>query len=223
MKMLRRFSGAVSMHGAYQDLAVHSADSQIAHHSKQRIREDVNLAARLGCQKVVFHTGFNPLIPSVKYRERFLSAQAEFWQEAAGISPGVTICLENQWESEPGLLGELMARIDRPNVRLCVDVGHAHAYSKVPPQAWLRQLAPWVAHMHWNDNLGDTDSHLPIGEGRIHWAAILEETQRLAETVSIVIEMNSLTAIRQSMAYIEELRLDALFTAPRFRPVCSEF
>lgn len=202
---LRRFPGPLSMHGAFMDLAVHSGDSHIACHSRRRIIEDIRLAGRLGCQKVVFHTGFNPLVPSVKYKERFLTAHAAFWQRAAAHCPALTICLENQWEPDPAILKELMRRIDRPNVRLCLDVAHAHAYSTIPVLTWLDQLAPHVAHMHWNDNHGDTDSHLAIGTGTIDWAALAARTRRLEVPVSIVIELNSLNAIQQSLSYLAGL------------------
>lgn len=222
-KRLHRFPGPFSMHGAFIDLAVHSDDTNIARYSRDCIFDDVRLATRLGCQKVVFHTGYNPLIPARKYREIFYSAQIDFWRQAAAVSPELTICLENQWENDPAILLELMQGIDRPNVRVCLDVGHAHAYSKVPAVDWLRLLTPFLAHMHWNDNLGDTDSHLPIGEGSLEWAAILRETQRLMDPVSIVIELNSLTAIQQSLAFLEEQRFEEVLSTPVLPWRSSEF
>lgn len=187
------------------DLAIHSGDSLIAYHSRQRILEDVRLAGRLGCQKVVFHTGYNPFIPAEKYRERFFSAHSEFWQQAATISPEVTICLENQWENDPAIMLELMRRIDRPNVRVCLDVGHAHAYSEISAAEWLERLTPYVLHMHWNDNHGNTDSHLAIGSGSLDWAALAIRTRQLSAPVSIVIELNSLRSIERSLAYLAAL------------------
>jgi len=211
---LRRFPGPISMHGAFMDLAVHSGDSLIAHHSRQRILDDLKLAVRLGCRKIVFHTGFNPLIPSASYRERFLAAHADFWQHAAASCPGLTICLENQWENEPSILLDLMHRIDKPNVRLCLDVGHAHAYSEIPAVTWLTQLAPFLAHMHWSDNFGDHDSHLPLGTGSIDWAALVDRSQRLNRPLSIVIELNTLRFIERSLSYLKELSLSVALDGP---------
>jgi sugar phosphate isomerase/epimerase len=202
---LRRFPNGISMHGAFMDLAVHGGDALIASHSRQRILDDVRLATRIGCQKIVFHTGYNPLIPSVKYRERFLDAHVDFWQRTAITCPNLQICLENQWEPDPALLLELMQRIDQPNIRLCLDVGHAHAYSRYPAAQWLDQLAPYVAHMHWNDNLGDRDSHLPIGAGTLDWTAVLGRTRQLPTPVSIVIELSTLADIQQSFAHLASI------------------
>lgn len=206
---LRRFPHAKSMHGAFMDLAVHSGDSLIAHHSRQRILDDIKLAERLGCQKIVFHTGFNQLIPASKYRGRFIAAQVTFWQHAAASCPGLTVCLENQWEDDPSILLELIKRIDRPNIRLCLDVGHAHTYSTIPVGAWLQQLAPFLAHMHWSDNWGEHDSHLPLGAGSIDWAALTACTEKLGSPLSIVIELNSIRCIEQSLSYLDELSLSS--------------
>lgn len=206
---LRRFPHAKSMHGAFMDLAVHSGDSLIAHHSRQRILDDLKLAERLGCQKIVFHTGFNQLIPSSKYRGRFIAAQATFWQHASASCPELTVCLENQWENDPSILLELMKQIDRPNIRLCLDVGHAHAYSTVPVDAWVQQLAPFLAHMHWSDNWGEHDSHLPLGAGSIDWASLLSRTEKLGSPMSIVLELNSIRCIEQSLIYLDEVSLTA--------------
>jgi sugar phosphate isomerase/epimerase len=217
---LRRFPGPLTMHGAFMDLAIHSGDACIAHHSRERIHADIQLAIRLGCQKLVFHTGYNPLIPAASYRERFLAAHVEFWPNAAAAAAGsnLTLCLENQWENDPSILQELMRRIDLPNVRLCLDVGHAHAYSDVAALTWLTQLTPFLAHMHWSDNLGNHDSHLPLGMGSINWAALVDSTLRLPAPPSIVIELNTLRAIERSFSYLQEVSLNRALTAPQSLP-----
>ena len=210
---LRRFPGPLSMHGAFMDLALHSTDAAIANHTRHRLLSDIHLATRLSCHKLVFHTGFNPLVPSASYQERFLVAHTDFWQQAAAVNSDLIICLENQWENDPALLLDLMQRIDKPNVRLCLDVGHANAYSTLSPVGWLQRLAPWVAHMHWSDNLGDHDSHLPLGAGSIDWASLVAQTHALPTSVSTVIELNSLRLIERSLSYLSELSLRSALTA----------
>jgi sugar phosphate isomerase/epimerase len=202
---LKRFPGAVSYHAAFKDLAVHSGDALIANISRQRILEDLRMATRLGCQKVVFHTGFNPLVPAVRYRDEFMRIHAEFWPRMAAAFPDVQICLENQWEPDPAIFVKLMEHISHPSVRVCLDVAHAHAYSTCSVANWMRVLAPFIGHMHWNDNLGDTDSHMAVGDGSIDWRDVLLQTAGRGDKVSVVLELASIKEIEKSMAHLAAL------------------
>jgi sugar phosphate isomerase/epimerase len=202
--VLRDFPFCRSLHGAFVDLSLHSDDPAIAAIAQQRIKRDLETASRLGCRKAVFHTGFNPLVPVRRYEEQFVEKHAEFWPTVADQWPEITICLENMWESSPQLLERLLRAIGHPRVRLCLDVAHAHAYGDFAVESWLDRLKNRIAHMHWNDNQGDTDRHLPIGEGSVPWRKILAATRAL-RGVSIVLEMKSLSAIRQSLRYLAQL------------------
>ena len=60
----------------------------------------------------------------------------------------------------------------------CLDVGHAHAFTSLPPVQWVERLGSRIIHLHVHDNPGDDDRHLPPGEGTIDfpplYAALLE-------------------------------------------------
>lgn len=192
------------------DLALHSDDPQIAAISRRRILDDLVTASRLGCTKVVFHTGFNPLVPTKCYTDRFLAAHEEFWPAHAVAFPTLTLCLENQWEHDPSLLRRLVEGIAHRRVRLCLDVAHANAYSTCPPAQWLQQLGPLIAHLHWSDNLGDTDSHLPIGEGGIDWIDVYRRAMALPAVPSVVLELRRPQAIAESIRKLAAVRFEVL-------------
>ncbi|MHB1309882.1 MAG: sugar phosphate isomerase/epimerase family protein, partial [Limisphaerales bacterium] len=202
---LRDFPNARSFHGAFIDLNLHSEDPAIAAIARQRIGRDVETASRLGCRIVVFHTGFNPLVPVRRYEEEFLDRHAAFWPAMADQWPDITICLENMWESSPQLWERLLRGIAHPQVRMCLDVAHAHAYGDFAVETWMDRLKGRIAHMHWNDNHGDTDSHLALGEGNVPWKNILAATRALPGRVSVLLELNSLPGIRQSLRFLTEL------------------
>jgi hypothetical protein len=86
-----------SYHGAFIDLSLHSDDPAIAEIARQRIARDLETAF-LGCRKIVFHTGFNPLVPLERYEEEFVDRHTAFWPQCADQWPDLTICLENLWE-----------------------------------------------------------------------------------------------------------------------------
>jgi sugar phosphate isomerase/epimerase len=201
---LRDFPYGRSLHGAFIDIAVHSADPGIAAVARERILRDLETACQLGCQTVVFHTGFNPLVPGQQYGHEFLERHAAFWPAVADRFPGITICLENMWEPSPRLLERLLRGIHHPRVGLCLDVAHAHAYSPFPVEEWLNQPGGRILHMHWNDNHGDTDSHLPIGQGNIPWKNVQTAARRVAPGATVVLELKAMRAIRQSLKYLEQ-------------------
>jgi sugar phosphate isomerase/epimerase len=199
----------LSLHGAFIDLPIHSPDPDVARLARQRVTDDLETARQLGCRKAVFHAGYNPLVPLSTYRERFVEAHTQFWRGVSEEFPSLTICLENQWEPEPGILLELMRSVDHSGVRLCLDVAHAFAYSQVPLDLWISELGPFLGHLHWNDNLGDTDSHLAIGEGAIPWKGLLQDLLEATSSSppTALIELGSLQDVRQSLNYLNSLML----------------
>lgn len=203
---LRGFPHSRSYHGTFIDLSVHSDDPAIAGISRQRIQRDLETASRLGCRKIVFHTGFNPLVPVRRYEEEFVDRHAAFWPAVADQFPGITICLENMWEGSPHLFERLLRAIGHPQVRMCLDVAHAHAYGDFGVETWITRLKSRIAHMHWNDNDGDRDSHLPIGRGNVPWKPILGAAHDF-RGITVVVELKSLSAIRQSLRHLAELKL----------------
>ena len=76
----------------------------------------------------------------------------------------------NDWE----LLLDVYQRVNQPNFKLCLDIGHAHCYSTVDARKWAENLAPYVSHAHVHDNCGDRDSHIGLGKGNLPWKEVLK-------------------------------------------------
>jgi len=202
-KLLNNFSGMKTMHGAFLDLAIHSRDEAIAAISRSRIEADIVTAQRLGCEKIVFHLGFNPLIPPSNYQDELLHAHSLFWNVIAEKYPGILICLENQWEPDWSIFGELFQRVSHPRVGMCFDAAHAQVYGHFGPVTWIQNLAPHIFHMHWNDNHGDMDSHLPLGSGTIEWEKIHLACLKW-NSVSITLEINAQPALETSLRFLDQ-------------------
>lgn len=198
---LATFEGTKTMHGAFLDLALHSQDGRVAAVSQSRIERDLLTAQHLGCEKIVFHLGFNPLVPGTRYQRALVEAHAEFWWYALSTYPGITICLENVWEPDWTVFGELFEAVQHPRFGLCLDVAHAHVHSHYNPEAWIRSMATQILHLHWTDNCGDRDSHLPLGAGNINWPAVFEACRAWKET-TVTLEMNATGALRRSLAFL---------------------
>lgn len=205
---LADFSGSRTFHGAFLDLAIHSADAALAELSRCRIERDLHTAARLGCRKVVFHLGFNPLIGGSRYRAEFLERHVTFWSEMLAAHQDVEICLENQWEPDWTIFEDLFEVIDHPRLGLCFDVAHAHVHSHFAPEAWMKRMGSRILHLHWTDNHGDRDRHAALGAGNIDWSAIVAAD---VPCRTVTLEMNSLPALRSSLAFLVQHRMRPAF------------
>ena len=90
------------------------------------------------------------------------------------------------------LIAAQMSAVGSPNVRICLDVGHAFLAAPYWTDGYLPQIraaAPLVGHVHWHDNygrlddrceslaerlvFGEADNHLPPGWGAIPLADVL--------------------------------------------------
>jgi sugar phosphate isomerase/epimerase len=86
----------------------------------------------------------------------------------------LVVCVENL---PPGVhpgsrtadLASLVAEIDRPEVALALDTGHANLTSSVARETLATETFLRTTHVH--DNLGRQDSHHPPGLGSIDWNA----------------------------------------------------
>ncbi|MFW5866867.1 MAG: sugar phosphate isomerase/epimerase family protein, partial [Armatimonadota bacterium] len=67
-------------------------------------------------------------------------------------------------------LHTLIDGIDRPNVGICLDVGHAHVQGYEMAEA-VRQCGERLIATHIQDNDGQSDQHLAPTRGTIDWSA----------------------------------------------------
>ncbi len=164
------------------------------------VAADLALAAAIGAEVLVYHRG----MLGIAYGdddavERGLAAERDalraLGDEAGRL--GIRIAVENVHPTETRLyhrasfdleqLGEHIARINHPQVGICLDTGHGFLSSRFfgfDFLAGVRAIAPLVNHIHLTDNLGrplmaedmDPDESLALGLGDLHllpgWGAI---------------------------------------------------
>ncbi len=101
------------------------------------------------------------------------------------------ICVENM---PPGVfpgsrmadLAKLVAEIDRREVGLALDTGHAHISNSPHAETLAAGHNLFTTHVH--DNNGRADSHLPPGSGTIDWEAWIEALDEIEYRGPIVLE-----------------------------------
>lgn len=139
-----------------------------------------------------------------KLAHRLMAIEREHLLRLSEEYPQVTICVENArpylhhspycYGERMDLLQDQVAQIDRPNVKINLDIGHLHMaalFYRYDPVEAVRAIAPLIGHTHIHDNYGGAiyhheriqthqipfgrgDSHMPIGWGKAPIAEMLK-------------------------------------------------
>ncbi len=204
---LHGFKGAISMHGPYWDLVIHSDDKKIREVTEQRIFQSLEIARELKARYIVFHGNFNPLKGPLKvtesYKLNWIERNAIFWSEVLEKYPS-TVLLENTCDFTPEMLRTLLDEVNSSRLGACLDVGHANVFSKVPVGKWIAVLGEDIRSIHAHDNKGDADSHLAPGKGTINWQEFSDLIAKYQIGPDIVFEVETLEATIQSLKYFRE-------------------
>ncbi len=104
---------------------------------------------------------------------------------------GVTLCVENM---PPGVypgsrmadLFAIVEEVDRPEVDLALDTGHAHLTGSAPAETLA--AGPRLRTTHVHDNDGRQDLHLPPGLGRLDWGGWVASLDAIDYRGPIVLE-----------------------------------
>lgn len=196
-----------TLHGAFLDITVCSDDPMIARASDCRVEQSIRAALALGVNGIVFHTNYIANFKSKSYRDRFVEGNAEYWKKKLERYPALNIYIENMFDDDPELLARLGERLQEyPNFGVCFDYAHAHVFgSEDQIDIWVKSLAPYVKHLHINDNDFYEDQHLAVGDGRIDWKRFREYYERYFPEASVLIEVNGIEKIRRSLNFIHAL------------------
>lgn len=102
---------------------------------------------------------------------------------------GVTIAVENTPSElgSPESLQQFIKETHLKDLRLCLDVGHAHLDSSVDAAFELMRERLVTTHIH--DNHGEKDEHLLPYEGTIDWDALLRMISGAPEPLPVVLEL----------------------------------
>jgi len=176
-------------------------------------RASLEFTLTIGSSILVYHAGrFIPeeTFPfqkgnglSNKRAAELLEMEKEVLAKLSSEYSSVTICVENArpysyhspycYGERIDLLKEQIEEINRPNVKINLDVGHlymAAQFYQFDPVEATAQIQPHIVHTHIHDNFGKSiyhhekiqthqipfgrgDSHMPVGWGQIPMAQIL--------------------------------------------------
>lgn len=196
------FSGD-TMHGAFLDVTIHSSDPLIREASIRRIHQSMRIAKRMGLRGVVFHTGRLSGFRVESYLMQWVDRNFAFFTGLAEEFPDQQIYMENMFDEAPDIMAVLAERMKGTgNFGICLDYAHAALYER-PQREWVETLAPYIRHIHVNDNDLTNDLHRPVGTGKINWDAfdVLMRTNKI--DASVLIEVKGYEEQKQSLEYMK--------------------
>jgi sugar phosphate isomerase/epimerase len=101
------------------------------------------------------------------------------------------------FEPEPGMFidsmdrfGRLLARVDAPNLRLTLDVGHLHCQGEVPIADQIRRWSSRLVNVHLEDMRRGVHEHLAFGEGEIDFPPVLAALAEVGYRGGVHVELS---------------------------------
>ena len=195
-------------HGAFFDITVHSSDKDIARISKERVLTSMDIASDMGLRGVVFHTNFTPNFFDDSYMRNWVDKNIESFGEVLKKYPKTEVYIENMFDMNPDgirALANSFSRLDKDSqnrIGICLDYAHINAFSD-NDEAWVRELAPYIRHIHLNDNDMVRDSHDTIGRGRIDWNLFDARMKKYEVNASVLLEINDINKQKESYDFLK--------------------
>jgi sugar phosphate isomerase/epimerase len=195
----------LSVHGPFMDLSPGAVDSKIAAASLERYLQVISFCHILRPEVVVFHSGYEKWKYAGEVR-LWLDQSRTTWLKVMDMAEkaGVRVAIENIVDEEPGHLRQLVEEVAHPMFGLCLDVGHREIFSSLPIAAWVEGMHPHIFELHLHDNIGDTDSHMPIGAGRVDFGSLFAALKRLSVSPVYTVEAHSADDALASIANLSK-------------------
>lgn len=198
---------ASSLHGAFLDVTIFSYDEKIRTISEFRIRQSMDIASRIGAKSVIIHTNYIPTFLDDDYENSWVDKNYKFLSRLLKDYPDINIYMENMFDITPDLLARLADRLkDYSNFGVCLDYAHLNVFGKdaTTPLQWVEKLAPYIKHVHINDNDFIKDRHWALGKGSIDYKEFFDLYNKNFPDATVLIEVKGIDKIRESIRFIEK-------------------
>ena len=192
-------------HGDFFDVLVFSEDRLIREIADKRIRQSIDTARKAGAKAVVFHTNYEPALTADTYIKNWTDCNEEYFSGILKENPDMNIYIENMFDRSPYMLKGLSERLAKySNFGVCFDYAHAMSFGRSTDiNDWVKALAPYIKHMHINDNDLENDLHLAIGDGKIDWNVFAKYYEKYFCKSTILIEVSGIEKQRRSVKFLE--------------------
>lgn len=202
IRLLPEVKTGRSYHAPLWDLNLVTKIKELQAAMMKFYNEAYSIAKQLNCTEMVIHGGYKP---GTDWYDGWISRAKTFLKTfLKNKDDSITICIENQFESDSELFIRLIDEINDSRVKVCLDIGHVNCNSNMPLAEWIKTLNTRIAQYHLHNNHGKQcvygyntdDEHLAINDGTIY----IEKALKLAEEYT----PNAIWSIESKVKYLEE-------------------
>jgi sugar phosphate isomerase/epimerase len=198
--LLDGYRGRLGVHGPFMGLNLIGYDPKIQAAVTERLLQGIAFAAELGASHMVVHSPFmffgSPFLahtPANRLEDEIALAHQTLERVvAAAEQAGCTLVIENIQDTNPAPLLALVRSFESERVRMSLDIGHALLTQRIggpPPDQWVRDAGPLLAHVHLQDSDGHLDRHWAPGSGAINWYALFEAVTEQQQAPRLILEL----------------------------------
>ena len=192
-----------TLHGVFFDIILDSKDKKIRNISIDRIRKSLDIASKLNCRGVIFHTNYNTWLKDDNYKNNWLELNSKIYLELIEEYKDLEIYIENMFDLDPYLLRDLMIKCNHKRIGVCLDIAHA-SISNTQIDIWFKELNPFIKHIHINDNDLNIDLHEELGKGKIDYKSVYQYINILPASTTILIEISDYQKTYNSILYLKD-------------------
>lgn len=191
-----------TIHGVFYDITLDSCDPKISAISLERVRKSLDIALKLNCKGVIFHTNYITWMKDEKYQTNWVNKNKEIYLKLIEEYKDLEIYIENMFDDSPDLLYRLVSEINHERIGVCLDVAHA-MISNIDISEWFNKLNKYIKHIHINDNDRKIDSHTEIGKGLIDFNLVYKYMNKLDPNTTVLIEIKDYQKTLNSINYLK--------------------
>ncbi|MDI6807697.1 MAG: sugar phosphate isomerase/epimerase family protein [Candidatus Eisenbacteria bacterium] len=205
--LLRKNGITPTAHGPFYDLNPGSRDSSVRSYTLRCFSETLEACSHLGVSLVVFHTGLNPLLP-ITYQKIWLDISMDSWKPVVreAEEKKIVIAIENTFARDSSTIEAIVREVSSEWLKVCFDAAHVHVYSRKPIEEWLDNLDGLVRKIHLNDNAGEHDDHLSLGEGNMDIVNVFRQLEKRKLFPIVTLELD-VSRFEKSLDFLEEHKL----------------
>ncbi|MEQ8221253.1 MAG: sugar phosphate isomerase/epimerase family protein [Candidatus Eremiobacterota bacterium] len=151
----------------------------------------IDIFSRLGIKLMNIHPSYNA--PQMSDEDK-IKENIEFFRQINELCKTVnmTLMVENFMKpfDSPAVFERICSEI--PDIKVHLDVGHSNiCQEKNLAKAFFSKLSDKIVHLHFSDNKGIHDDHLPLGCGNIDWKNIIKIIKTSGYDRTITLEIFS--------------------------------
>ena len=171
------------------------------------VKRIIDACAKIGATILVVHgnvSGLGFVTEREKKRSMATLADSFSFLNNYGSKKGVTVTLENTWET-PAEFAYILKQAK--DLKVTIDIAHAYLEKGTPNvETFLKRFKDRIVYIQISDNGGTSDDHEEIGNGKIPWRTIGRILKDSGYDGGVVLEVfKEKAAVKRSLKKIRRL------------------